>query len=81
MSTEDEVIPGNFGLKDQTMALQWVQKHIGKFGGDNLKVTIFGESAGGSSSHFQILSHKAIGKDLSSVLISKNRKIKCVILH
>ncbi|RDX40976.1 extracellular triacylglycerol lipase precursor [Lentinus brumalis] len=36
----------NLGLKDQLTALQWVKNHIGAFGGDPAKVTIFGQSAG-----------------------------------
>ncbi|CAI6331869.1 unnamed protein product [Periconia digitata] len=39
----------NAGLLDQQFALQWVQAHIEKFGGDPGKVTIAGVSAGAGS--------------------------------
>ncbi|XP_045534395.1 juvenile hormone esterase-like [Papilio machaon] len=68
-------IPGNAGMKDQVAALRWVQNNIEKFGGDRNNVTIFGESAGGTSVTYHLLSsmtsglfHKAIAQ--SGVCIS-----------
>ncbi|KAI1086731.1 alpha/beta-hydrolase [Rostrohypoxylon terebratum] len=44
----DDVTP-NLGLYDQRVSLEWVQKYIGVFGGSKDRVTVMGESAGGSS--------------------------------
>ncbi|CAL1530943.1 unnamed protein product [Lymnaea stagnalis] len=56
LSTEDDVMPGNYGMLDQVLALKWVQKNIRSFGGDPKQVTIGGESAGAFSVALQILS-------------------------
>ncbi|XP_018574555.1 venom carboxylesterase-6-like [Anoplophora glabripennis] len=61
LSTEDTVIPGNMGVKDQQYALKWVQENIHLFGGDPTKVTLMGQSAGASSVTYQILSPGSAG--------------------
>lgn len=53
--------PGNAGIKDQIMALRWVQQNICQFGGDPNNVTVFGESAGGASTHLCMLSESSKG--------------------
>ncbi|XP_056644897.1 juvenile hormone esterase-like [Diorhabda sublineata] len=54
-------IPNNAGICDQRLAMQWVQKNIKYFNGDPNNVTIFGESAGGMSVHFHVLSQASKG--------------------
>lgn len=56
LSTGDEVVPGNNGLKDQNLALRWVKKNIKHFGGNPDLITVFGQSAGGASAHYHMLS-------------------------
>ena len=47
--TNGDEMSANNGLRDQRKALEWVQEHISKFGGDPNHVVIGGTSAGGAS--------------------------------
>lgn len=49
-------VPGNAGMFDQTMALQWVRDNIAAFGGNPDNVTLFGESAGAVAISLHLLS-------------------------
>ncbi|XP_042890034.1 carboxylesterase 4A-like [Penaeus japonicus] len=70
LSTEDSSLPGNLGLKDQTLALRWVQENIRDFGGDPGKVTVFGQGSGAHAVHFQILTPYSRGLFSRAILQS-----------
>ncbi|XP_043225314.1 juvenile hormone esterase-like [Amphibalanus amphitrite] len=74
-TTEDASAPGNYGMHDQVLALEWVQANIAAFGGDPDTVTIFGESAGGASVGLQVLSPRSRG--LFSKAISQSGASFC----
>jgi len=62
MYLNDVDAPGNMGLMDQILALEWIKDNIAAFGGDPTKVTIGGFSAGGASTSLLMLSDKANGE-------------------
>ncbi|KAH6931203.1 hypothetical protein HPB50_022797 [Hyalomma asiaticum] len=61
LNADDEGAPGNVGLWDQLMVMQWVQRNARAFGGDPDLVTLFGESSGSMAIHLHLLSPLTAG--------------------
>ncbi|CAG9815744.1 unnamed protein product [Phaedon cochleariae] len=61
LSTEDDIVPGNNGVKDQILALKWIKDNIKYFGGNPDSITIHGMSAGGASVQLHYLLSKSKG--------------------
>ncbi|XP_053666503.1 juvenile hormone esterase-like [Anopheles marshallii] len=72
LSTGDSTAPGNFGLKDQTLALQWVKRNIASFGGNDQLITIVGQSAGATSVHMHMISALSRGLFHRAIMMSGN---------
>ena len=67
---KNEDAPGNAGLFDQRMALEWIKDNIAEFGGNPENVTIFGASAGAASVGYHLLS--PISRNLFSQAIMQS---------
>jgi carboxylesterase type B len=72
LSTMDEKIPGNFGLKDQVEALRWVRRNIVAFKGDPNYIVLSGFSAGAASVHLHYMSPLTMGLFRSGISHSGN---------
>ncbi|XP_050094048.1 uncharacterized protein LOC126576786 [Anopheles aquasalis] len=68
-------IEGNAGLKDQRMALQWVQQNIPVFGGNRENVTLFGASSGGTNVLFLHFADQSSNKKLFQKTIAQSATI------
>lgn len=87
-STGNEIVPGNNGLKDQTLAIKWVHQNIKAFGGDSKRITLFGVSSGGVSVHYHMFSpltkglfHAGISQSGTVFGISSLMKSKDVVAN
>lgn len=53
---QNETAPGNAGLKDLALALNWTKNNILEFGGDSSKIIISGEGTAGALAQYLALS-------------------------
>ncbi|XP_065304473.1 acetylcholinesterase-like isoform X3 [Dermacentor albipictus] len=51
--------PGNVGIRDQMVALQWVHDNIHRFGASPFQVTLLGHEAGAASVGYHLLSNRS----------------------
>lgn len=70
LATGDKASPGNYGLKDQTMAMRWIKRHIGAFGGDPDSITFMGHSAGSTSVNYHLVSRHSEGLYKNAIMLS-----------
>lgn len=70
LALENTPLTGNYGLQDQNVALDWIRAHIGDFGGDKDRITIFGQSAGAASVRALLASPQSKAKIAGAILQS-----------
>ncbi|XP_063234120.1 carboxylic ester hydrolase [Bacillus rossius redtenbacheri] len=56
LSSANREVPGNMGLFDIALAVEWVKEYIGHFGGDPRQITLAGQGSGGSIATLMTLS-------------------------
>lgn len=61
LSMEDDLLPGNNGIRDVILALKWIKKNIHHFGGNPNKITLMGQNEGAALVEILLHSPKAKG--------------------
>lgn len=70
LAAEADGRSGNYGLLDVLQALRWVRAHIGSFGGDPERITVFGVSAGSACISLLLTAPEAEGLFQGAILQS-----------
>ena len=70
---------GNFGLFDQTAAIQWVIDNISAFGGNPDKITLMGQSAGAMSVDIHLTNPLLKGRISGAIMLSGAGMQRCLL--
>lgn len=79
LALETKDIPGNAALKDQSLALRWIQKNIRFFGGDPNRVTVAGISSGSHAITTHMVSPMSKGLFHNAIVTSGSASFKQTI--
>lgn len=77
--TDENGVCGNFGLFDQTVAIQWVRDNISAFGGNPDKITLMGQSAGAMSVDIH-LSNPMVKDSISGAIMLSGSGLQRMLL-
>ena len=69
----------NFGLYDQTTAIQWVINNISAFGGNPDNITLMGQSAGAMSVDIHLNNPMLKGKFKGAIMLSGSGLQRCLL--
>lgn len=70
LSNEDDVLPGNNGLRDVILAMKWLHDNVDRFGGDINRITLMGNQGGAVIIDMLLHTPKAKGLFSAAILQS-----------
>lgn len=79
LSLEDESMPGNAGLRDLVLGLEWINGNIEKFGGDRERITLMGSQGGAAA--VDLLMHSTAKKLFSAAILQGGSSWSGAYLH
>ncbi|XP_053679138.1 carboxylesterase 1E-like [Anopheles nili] len=78
---EQRNITGNYGLKDQLAALEWVRRNVHHFGGDPERVTLMGHSAGAGAVTHHLYHERARDLFKGAIVLSGSMLAPWAVLY